>query len=393
MAKEDINLGLDFSTMTDVGTSFGNNIQTEEETNEEIKKVESGETSGLDYKPDDDKLEPFDFAELFKQENTETPDTKKKDEELVKSKAESASSKSIKNSSSNVPFSLVFKSLQEEDAISDFDEEAFNKEAEEVGEAQAIINVFRKEAETIRQVIKQDQEEDFKEYTNLLDLGVNRDKANKIMASKLEFSKITEEEIDKEGNEELCKSLIVKNLKNTTKLTDAQIKKQVDRAANSGELTEDAKEALKGITDFNKEQIKLAEQSAIQQKQADETARKEAVEKYKAIVEATDEIIPGQKINKQTKTKVTEGILSGQAWEVRKKDPYKFDAILTYLVQSGVFEGKGDKLGAKAKTSAIQELQNVLNTSKKTDLKVNMFNEDPEEVENDKVTNFLSKKR
>jgi hypothetical protein len=393
MAKEEINLGLDFSTMTDAGTSFGNNIQTEEETNEEIKRVENGETSGLETKIDDDKLEPFDFAELFKQENTETTDTKKKDEELTKGKAESTSSKSTKNSSSNVPFSLVFKSLQEEDAISDFDEETFNKETEEVGEAQAIINVFRKEAEILRQVIKQDQEEDFKEYTNLLDLGVNRDEANKIMASKLEFSKITEEEIDKEGNEELCKSLIVKNLKNTTKLTDAQIKKQVDRAANSGELTEDAKEALKGITDFNKEQVKLAEQKAVQQKQADETARKEAVEKYKAVVEATDEIIPGQKINKQTKTKVTEGILSGQAWEVRKKDPYKFDAILTYLVQSGVFEGKGDKLGAKAKISAIQELQNVLNTSKKTDLKVNMFNEDPEEVENDKVTNFLSKKR
>jgi hypothetical protein len=394
MAKEDINLGLDFSTMTDVGTSFGNNIQTEEETNEEIKKVENGETSGLEIQADDSNKIPFDFAELFKQENTETSDTKKKDEELVKSKAESTSSKSTKNSSSNVPFSILsFKSLQEEDAISGFDEETFTKEVEELGEAQAIINVYRKEADIIREVLKQDLAEDIKEYTNLLDLGVARDEANKLMASKLEFSKITDEEIDKEGNEELCKSLIVKNLKNTTKLTDAQIKKQVDRAANSGELTEDAKEALKGIMDYDKSQVEAAKQKAIQEKQAEETSRKEAVEKYKAVVEATDEIIPGQKINKQTKAKVTEAIFSGLAWEVRKKDPYKFDAVMNYLVLSGVFEGKTDKLGAKAKTSAIQELQNVLNTSKKTDLKVNMFNEDPEEVENDRVTNFLSNKR
>jgi len=393
MAKEDINLGLDFSTMTDVGTSFGNNIQTEEQTNEEIKKVENGETSGLEIQTDNSNKIPFDFAELFKQENTETTDVKKKDEGLTKDKAEGTSSKSTKNSSSNVPFSLVFKSLQEEDAISDFDEETFNKEVEEVGEAQAIRNIFLKEAEVLRQVIKQDAEEDFKEYTSLLDLGVNREEANKIMASKLEFSKITDEEIDKEGNEELCKNLIVKNLKNTTRLTDAQIKKQVDRAANSGELTEDAKEALKGITEYDKSQIELVKQKAIQQKQSEEVSRKETIDKYKAVIEATDEIIPGQKINKQTKTKVEQGVFSGQAWEVRKKDPYKFDTILTYLVQSGVFEGKGDKLGAKAKTSAIQELENVLKTTRKTDLKPNMFNEDPEEVENDRVTNFLSKRK
>jgi hypothetical protein len=392
MAKEDINLGLDFSTMADVGTSFGNNIQTEEQTIEEIKKVEDGETSGLETSKDDDKI-PFDFAELFKQENTETTDGKKKDEELAKNKAESTSSKSTKNSSSNVPFSLVFKSLQEEDAISDFDEEAFNKEVEEVGAAKAIQNVFLREAEVLREVIKQDAEEDFKEYTKLLDLGVSREEANQIMASKLEFAKVTDEELEKEGNDELCKSIIVKNLKNTTKLTDAQIKKQVDRAANSGEIVEDAKEALKGIIDYDKAQVKAAEQKALQQKQAEEQARKDAILKYKEVVAATDEIIPGQKINKQTKTKVEEAIFSGLAWEIRKKDPYKFDTIVNYLALSGVFTGKGDKLGAGAKKSAIMELENVLKTTKKSDVKPNLYNEDPEEVENDSVTNFLTKKR
>ena len=393
MAKEDINLGLDFSSMTDVGTKFGSNIQTTEETNEEIKKVEDGETSGLETSTGDDNKIPFDFAELFKQDNTETTDTKKKDEELSKDKTEAPPPKSTKNSSSNVPFSLVFKSLQEEDAISDFDEEAFNKELEEVGPAQAIRNVFLKEAEVLREVIKQDAEEDFKEYTKLLDLGVNRDEANKLMASKLEFSKITDEELEKDGNEELCKSIIVKNLKNTTKLTDAQIKKQVDRAANSGELVEDAKESLKGIIDYDKSQVEAAKQKAIQEKQAEENARKEATAKYKQVIEAVDEIIPGQKINKQTKAKIESAVFSGLAWEARKKDPYKFDTVLNYLVLSGIFDGKGDKLGAKAKTSAIQELENVLKTTKKSDLKPNLYNEDPEEVENDSVTNFLTKKR
>jgi hypothetical protein len=392
MAKEEINLGLDFSNMIETDSTLKATIQNEpeevqsEDTSEGVI-IDKGDISGLEENK-------FNVNDYFKEENIQPENKEKNSEESkVVDKAKSTSSKSIKDSSSNVPFSLVFKSLQEEDALSDFDEDSFNKDVEEVGEAKAIRNVFLKEADVLRQVIQQETEEDFKEYTKLLDLGIGREEANKLISQKLEFSSLKEEDLEKEENAEVCKSIIIQNLKNTTKLTDLQIKKQIDRADNAGELVEDAKEALKEVNTFAKVQVAAAKEKAIQDKQLQDTARKEAIQKYKDTVASTDEIIPGQKINKQTKTKVEDAVLNGMMWEVRKKDPYKFDTIVNYLALTGLFEGKGDKLTAKAKTSAIEELEKVIKTTKKSEVTPNTYTANDEEVENDSVTSFLTKRR
>jgi hypothetical protein len=40
--------------------------------------------------------------------------------------------------------------------------------------------------------------------------------------------------------------------------------------------------------------------------------------------------------------------------------------MITYLVENGALDGKFDKVATKAKSSAIKELESVIETSKKT---------------------------
>lgn len=266
----------------------------------------------------------------------------------------------------DIPFSLVFKSLIEEGALSEFDEEAFTKEVEEVGSAQALVNVFAKEAELARQTARQEAEEDFKEYAALKDLGIDTKQAQALISTKIEFDSIKDEELEKEDAEELRRELLIRNFKNTTKFSDDKIKKQVDLIIEAGKDVEEAKEALSSIKEYNAEQIKIAKDNKIQEETNKKTQREALIKQYSEFIDKLEEPAPGVKINKQTKEKLKQKVLSGNIWEVRAKDPIKFDTMVTYLVENGALDGKFDKPVTKAKSAAIKELESVIETSKKS---------------------------
>ena len=310
------------------------------------------------------KEETVDVLDLLNNKEVEVNVTDENDVDGEDKVTKSPSSKS--KPTNDIPFSLVFKSLYEEGALSEFDEEAFTKEVAEVGSAQALVNVFAKEAELARQTARQEAEEDFKEYATLKDLGIDTKQAQALISAKIEFDSIKEEDLDKEDAEELRREILVRNFKNTTKFSDEKIKKQVDLIVDAGKDLEEAKEALSSIQEYNKEQIEVAKKSKIQEEQNKKAQRDSLIKQYSEFIDKLEEPAPGVKINKQTKEKLKQKVLSGNIWEVRAKDPVKFDTMVTYLVENGALEGKFDKTAAKAKSAAIKELESVIETSKKS---------------------------
>ena len=97
--------------------------------------------------------------------NSETDEKNKEVKTEVKKETDTPPQKNSKTSS--VPFNLVFKSLAEEGVLSSFDDDEYSKEVEELGETQALVNVFAREADIARQVAKDEVEEDKKEVLNL----------------------------------------------------------------------------------------------------------------------------------------------------------------------------------------------------------------------------------
>lgn len=357
---EDLLEGMDFGELREVN-SLTSNFQLEAE-----ESTDENNTSDVsDENIDDNNLET-----LFKQETDEEEVEKPK--VTNKPNTEAPPPKKPSKTSSNVPFALVFKSLQEEEALSDFNEQEFQDVLEKEGPAVAIQSVFKKELELNRNELLAQQEEDFKEYVALKDAGVDTQTAQQLILNKKQFDTLKEEDLSGDDKVEVRKQVLTQKYKLTTSLSEKEITKLVNRTIASGDDEEDAIEALATIKEVNKKNIQLERAKAEQAEIAKQNEVKERINKYKAAVEALDEPIPGTKINKQTKEKVEKAIMSGEMWKLREKDPYGFDAKLAFLVLNGAFEGKLTLPQNKAKSAALQELQKQLSTgAKPTDYKSN----------------------
>ena len=376
-----LDLGIDFSNLKEVETKERILSAAASEMATEIKKPvegnigsEASTQTSQTKSSEETEVSTFDINDflgsLDEKDNKESSIAKdhEKDErtkeEITKEKSPSSTKQ---QSSSNVPFSLVFKSLLEEGALSNFDQDAFEAELADpqIGPALAIQGVFKKEADLVKQEILQENQEDFKEYVNLLDAGVNRNLANQLIQQKANFSTInvTDLEGDTEQAKNYRKAVLIQNYRNSTNFSDDKIVKIVDKAIKAGEDEEEAKEALPQIHDYNASMVKQAKDQAIVAEQQKQQQAKLAIQKYKEVISATDEIVPGQKINKQTKAKIENYVLKGGIWELRNKDPFKFDTIVSYLALNGAFEGKFDKPLAAAKKSALEEMAEALSTT------------------------------
>lgn len=382
-----LDLGIDFTNMQEVGiadrpmSSAATDFITEDVPQENIGSGSPNDETAAVEKPKDGEapvVQEFNINDFLSGIDNNTEDVGKlkevtKDEskptkeEISKEKSPSSTKQ---QTSSNVPFTLVFKSLLEEGALTEFDQETFEAQLNdpEVGPALAIQSVFKREAEIVKQDILSEAQEDFKEYTSLLDAGVNREVANQIIQQQSLFSKLTEADIEGDSEQAINyrKMILAQNLRNSTNFSNDKITKMVEKSVKLGDDEEEAKEALPMVNQYNAQLAKQAKDQAMKQEADRKTAAIIAINKYKETIKNTDEVIPGQKINKQTKDKIQDYVLNGKLWDIRKQDPYKFDTMVSYLALNGLFEGKFDKPIVKAKTAAITEMENVLRTTSKS---------------------------
>jgi len=307
-----------------------------------------------------------------KPEEPETPPSKDDDDdepEDPKDKGNTPDSSNEPESSSSDPFALVYaKYLLESGSISSYDEEALKKVIEEEGEPAALQHLISGEIESAKASLKEGFEGLQKEYMELRELGVSPEDANTILSSIEDVEAISEETVEEPENEDLRRSILTAYYKETTQFSDDRIKKLVDRSFELGDDSGEAKEALSSLKEVRKEYLQRVKE---EQKNAAENARKEnqkRLEELKTQISDLKEIIPGQKINKQTKdkiqdllTKPVKQLENGQVlngiWSKRAENQMDFDMKLAYFIASGLFDGKLDAITRKAKTTAAEELE------------------------------------
>ena len=279
-----------------------------------------------------------------------------------------ASLKDTKGTPSS-PFTLLFAEyLKEQGLVSDFDKEALEASIKEEGEPAALSYLIQAEIDANRERLKSEYEGAVKEFLELKESGVSTQEAAGMVLQLENLDKISEDDLSNEDNETLRRQILKANYKETTNFSEARIEKLVNRTFDLGDDVEESKEALENLKTLNKQKIedrKKAEKTreAELNKQRDETF-KQISEKINAI----NEFIPNQRINKQTKDKLNNlitkpvkqlenGQLVNAIWSKRLEDPIDFDIKLAYLLELGIFDNDWSKVVKSAKTKVVEELE------------------------------------
>lgn len=272
-------------------------------------------------------------------------------------------------SSSSSIFKPFVKTLAEEGVLPSITDEEFDKLVEELGSpTEALVEFTRRSILADIEEYKNSAEGDYKSFLEARDAGLDLNQWADIQEAKSYYSSITSEKID--DDEQLQKDLITEQLR-FRGIPDDEIEETIEAFETTGKLADNAKKAHKNLIKFAEQQeIKLKEdkvkRDAEQQKQ-----REESIKTLRKEVDAVVEIIPGMKINKQTKDKIFKNITTvvktgangeqyNAAMAKRAEDPIKYALIENYLLELGVFDGKWDKVVARAKTKATTELEKAL---------------------------------
>lgn len=277
------------------------------------------------------------------------------------------------NKDASGSFALAFAKFQQDrGVISDFNEEELLKIEEESGEVGMLEYLLDKSRESIFEEAKKmyaADKEELAEYFDLKDIGVDTETAKELAYQKGHFGNITEEDLTE--SEDLRRKVIEQHYKMTTNFNESKIKKLVENIFNLGEDETEAIEALEVIKESTKKQIEEVKKQTLKQQKMQQKLIEDARENMKKLIYETDEIIKGQKINKQTQKKLEEMILqpvakdaNGNAlnaiWAKRAENPQEFDLKVAYLLHTGVFDGKMDKLKSKTKTEVVTGFEEML---------------------------------
>ncbi len=366
MANENL-LGIEFEDFMDIAPEGDDSelepkpeinapTKNEDEIDEDINTLLLADAETVEEEDTEDAEDTGDSSEEEDPGDTEDKKDVKPDDKKKEESPEQDSS----------PFTLVYaKSLVDQGILSSFNEEEINEIIESEGEASALMHLVSSELDLRAKAISDSYEEDFREFAELKDLGMDTQKARELVSSKLELDKITDQAL--EENEDTRKKVLTNYYKKTTKFNDSRIAKLIDNHISLGEDEELSKEAVVELKEISKEETRLEKEKIKNEAEQAVKDRNVRISELKAKVQAMDEIIPGTKINKITKAKIEdmllktvnttpEGITLNAVWSKRAEDPFGFDAKLAYLIHTGVFEGKTDKLVKSVKSQAVQSL-------------------------------------
>ena len=369
-------------------TELRASAMAQESTGTEAKGVEDPQYEGNNYSGSDlvDQDKFFEGKDINKEK--QVGDTTEPKNEANKDSPAPNDTKG----SSPIPYSLVFDALVEQDSLSAFDKDEFDKIASEQGEAQAIASVFQKEAEYAREEARKEVEGDKQLWMKLMDKGLTPQEAFDATTLKSKFSSISGEDLSGEENESRAIEVAKTYYMSVKGFSKDEADEQIEGDKALGKLEARAKKFLPEITKFADESINKSIQTKKAEQQAQADSNRKLVEAYKTAVQAIDEYIPGQKVNKQTKDKIEDSILSGAIYKKIDEDRIKYIPRIAYLDSIGFFDGKTDKIIAGGKSKAMDELNNVLKKVNTSDVKANM-NYNQEDGDNSDFDKFLSKSK
>lgn len=327
---------------------------TEEE--DDLIEVVVGTTPKNTSEEDDDDLSPEGFKEETDDETPPKP----------------------KGSSSSSPIKPFVKALAEEGFLPSIEDEDFDKLVEEQGgPMEALMELSRRAIKEDIEEYKKNADADFKAFIEARDSGLDLNEWADIQEAKKFYGSITEDKIDED--ETIQKDLIREHLR-IKGVDEETIDATIDSFETTGKLADNAKKAHKNLVKFTDEQESKLKEDKAKRDEADRKAREESVKNLRKEVDVMNEIIPGIKINKQTKDKIFSNITTvvktgsngepmNAAMAKRAEDPLKYAIIENYLIELGVFDGKWDKVIARSKSKAVSELEKTLSDKNNTDFK------------------------
>lgn len=283
-----------------------------------------------------------------------------------------------KGSSSSSPIKPFVKALAEEGFLPSIEDDDFDALVEEQGGAmEALMELSRRAIKEDIEEYKKTADADFKSFLEARDAGLDLNQWADVQEAKKFYSAITEDKIDED--EDIQKDLIREHLR-IKNVDEETIEATIDSFETTGKLADNAKKAHKNLVKFTEEQEGKLKEDKIKRDEADKRTREENIKSLRKEVDVMNEIIPGIKINKQTKDKIFSNITSivkngpngeplNTAMAKRAEDPLKYAIIENYLIELGVFDGKWDKVIARSKSKAVSELEKSLSDKSNTDFK------------------------
>jgi hypothetical protein len=220
------------------------------------------------------------------------------------------------------------------------------------------------------EMYKESLPERVKNLINHYEDGVPFEKLLEIDKVETDVSKITDDKLSEDTT--LQRKLVADYLVRTTKFSETKISKQVDGYEDSGELEEEAKNALTELKKYAEEQKKTEVAKVENQRKLDEEQRKKDISSIQDKLKTTTEVVPGLKINDKTKSEVFASMTTPVGYDqggrpinkivaARMENPLDFEFRLHYLF--AITKGFTDfsKLAEKGKKDASISFENAVN--------------------------------
>lgn len=301
-----------------------------------------------------------------------------------------------KNQVSSSPVSVFAKALAERGVFSEFTEEKFNKILEDNNNdpIEALIELNRETIARETEEYKKGLDSNMAEIAEAIESGVNMQEFIRLKQSENTFLSITPEKLKEDvvAQEKIVAELL--RLRGNSKdeiSEDIKIYKDINKLA---EKAEKGYEILKKYHETEK--TKLQQETLQKEKQQREYIQNLHSTVQKHITEL-DEIIPGIKLNKQSKEELYKSMTTivGESKngtpltsvaKTRDEDPIKFETLLHYYHKIGLFSGKFDKFLTVMKSTATKDLHKILQSE--NTFKSNTVEKTPKS--NDKVNKDLN---
>ena len=300
-------------------------------------------------------------------------DIEEEEEEDVQEEPSSKKQPPQSKSKTSSPLTPYAQLLIDEGVLPNFDIKKFDGSTDSLKEA--MVEEIMGAVESYKDSLPQE----IKHLINNYEEGVPFDRLLEINKIESDVSKISEDSLEEDVN--LQKRLVTDYLKRTTKFSESKISKLVESYEDSGDLEDEAKTSLGELQKLASTEKERAVAEARAAKEQAEANRKAELKSLQDKIKATEEIIPGLKINQRVKDSIFSSTTTAVGYDqsgrpvnkivaARMENPVEFEMKLHYLFE--VTKGFKDfsklvEKGKKDATKSFEEAVSQIDNSEKNE--------------------------
>ena len=336
---------------------FGEDFNLLDDGMEEFLTERIGSTAAV---VTDEESQVDDITEqVSKVEEDVVEDTTNDEENIIKEDTEPNS-----NENSSSPLVPYAKYLKEEGILPNFDIEKFDGSID--GLREGMFTEINQGVEGYKNSLP----DVVKHLINNYEAGVPLEKLLQIDSERAKYTSYSEDDLNDESTQ---KELVRDYLTKTTKYSKERIDRDIQRLVDLQELETEAKSVLPELVAIQNE-VEQQELAYVQQQKVEaEQNRLQELESLQKTLEATEEIIPGNKMSNLIRQKIFKNLTTpvgyteqGQPLNklgaYRQKEPVKTEIILNYIFEATNEFKDWSAFSKGAKRAVISEIENAAKT-------------------------------